>query len=66
VSEMASLDSLDVRIEALRTRALPSVRPKLMVLFATLAMLAGLVLLGLLLPHPVNLTLRPVLLHGGP
>jgi Zn-dependent protease with chaperone function len=65
VSEMASLEALDVRIEALRTNALPSVRPKLIVLFATLAVLAGLVLLGVLLPHTASLTLRPVLVNGG-
>jgi beta-lactamase regulating signal transducer with metallopeptidase domain len=50
VTEMASLDSLDSRIEALRTRALPRTRPKVVVQLTSTLVLAGLILLGAWLP----------------
>jgi Zn-dependent protease with chaperone function len=50
VTEMASLDSLDSRIEALRTRALPRTRPKVVVQLTSTLVLAGLLLLGAWLP----------------
>jgi beta-lactamase regulating signal transducer with metallopeptidase domain len=57
VTEMASLDSLDSRIEALRTKALPRTRPKAMIQVASLVVLGVLILLGAWLPnqvHPLN------------
>jgi hypothetical protein len=60
VTEMASLDALDSRIEALRTKALPRVRPTVLIMFASALVLAGLILLAVWLPHPVELILRQV------
>ncbi len=54
VTEMASLDSLDSRIEALRTKALPRTRPRAMIQVATVVVFAGLVLLGAWLPKQAH------------
>lgn len=54
VTEMASLDALDSRIEALRTKALPRTRPRMVIQLASVLVLAGLVLLGAWLPKPAN------------
>jgi hypothetical protein len=52
VSEMASFDSLDSRIEALRTQRLPRSRPRKLIVGASGLVIAGLVALGLWLPGP--------------
>jgi hypothetical protein len=54
VTEMASLDALDSRIEALRTKSLPRTRPKVVIQLASLTVLVGLVLLGAWLPKPAD------------
>jgi beta-lactamase regulating signal transducer with metallopeptidase domain len=59
VTEMASLDSLDSRIEALRTKALPKSRPRAMIQLASGLALVGLLLLGAWLPSSV-----PHVRHG--
>jgi hypothetical protein len=50
VTEMASLDALDSRIEALQTRALPRTRPKFVIQVTSALVLVGLILLGTWLP----------------
>jgi beta-lactamase regulating signal transducer with metallopeptidase domain len=60
VSEMASLDSLDSRIEALRTKTLPRTRPRAMIQLASVVVFAGLLLLGAWLPkQPHHLNQQP-------
>ena len=54
VTEMASLESLDSRIEALRTKVLPRARPKTVVLIVSLSALATLAFLGAWVPQPAN------------
>jgi beta-lactamase regulating signal transducer with metallopeptidase domain len=51
VTEMASLDALDSRIEALQTRALPRTRPKVLIQVTSALVLGGLILLGVWLPR---------------
>jgi beta-lactamase regulating signal transducer with metallopeptidase domain len=51
VTEMASLDALDSRIEALQTKAFPRSRPKLAIQGSTVFALVGLILLGVWLPR---------------
>jgi beta-lactamase regulating signal transducer with metallopeptidase domain len=64
VSEMASLDSLDSRIEALRTNALPKSRPRAAIQLVSGFVLVGLLLLGAWLPssvpHVRHAHVRPV------
>lgn len=52
VSEMASLDSLDTRIEALRTQRLPRSRPRKLVVGVSALVICGMVALGFWLPGP--------------
>jgi Zn-dependent protease with chaperone function len=52
VTEMASLDALDSRIEALRTKALPKSRPRAHIQLASGLALAGLLLMAAWLPPP--------------
>jgi Zn-dependent protease with chaperone function len=60
VTEMASLDSLDSRIEALRTKALPRTRPRAMIQVVSVMVFAGLILLGAWLPKlPHHLNQQP-------
>jgi hypothetical protein len=60
VTEMASLDALDSRIEALQTKALPRTRPKVLIQVISGLVLGGLILLGVWLPSfPVGLNKRP-------
>jgi hypothetical protein len=72
VTEMASLDALDSRIEALRTKVLPRSRPRVSIQFSTLLVLAGLILLGAWLPRsPSHLKVQPAhpvvsVKHGTP
>lgn len=60
VTEMASLDALDSRIEALQTKALPRSRPKAAIQVSTALALVGLILLGVWLPRsPSRLIVQP-------
>jgi beta-lactamase regulating signal transducer with metallopeptidase domain len=54
VTEMASLDSLDVRIEALRTKVVPRTRPRILIQLVSAGVVAGLFLLGAWLPGPAH------------
>jgi Zn-dependent protease with chaperone function len=54
VTEMASLDALDSRIEALRTKALPRTRPRPVIGIVSVVVLSAVVLLGVWLPQPAN------------
>jgi hypothetical protein len=60
VTEMASLDALDSRIEALRSKRLPRSRPGAAILLSSAVVLAALVLLAVWLPHPIDLVMRPM------
>jgi beta-lactamase regulating signal transducer with metallopeptidase domain len=53
-TEIASLDSLDVRIEALTTETVPRLRPGITVALVSVAALVGVGLLGTWLPAPVS------------
>jgi beta-lactamase regulating signal transducer with metallopeptidase domain len=59
VTEMASLDALDSRIEALHTRALPRTRPRVVIQVTSLLVLAGLILLGAWLPPRIPRMVQP-------
>jgi Zn-dependent protease with chaperone function len=60
VTEMASLDALDSRIEALQTKALPRMHPKIFVQLASMLALVGLILLGVWLPDsPARVHQKP-------
>jgi hypothetical protein len=71
VTEMASLDALDSRIEALRTKVLPRTRPKVVIQVSSVVVVLALVLLGAWLPAPApHLFEQPVhrivhVLHHG-
>jgi len=64
VTEMASLDALDSRIEALRTESLPRTRPRVVIQVASALVIAVLILLGAWLPprapHVVHEPVHPV------
>jgi hypothetical protein len=61
-TEMASLDALDLRIDSLRTRVIPKVRPPLMVLVGSLLAAAAMWGLFVWLPHaPNGVVFHPVI-----
>jgi hypothetical protein len=68
-TEMASLDALDSRIEALRTKRLPTIRPPVWIATASLCAAGALCALALWLPPVVPQVVRlpsHVVLHHGP